>query len=169
MTLQTFSIIVDILSSIAVLAAITFGLIQIRQFRQQRRDVAAIELVRSVQDSEFTNAFRLVHSLPENVSAVDFKAKGSEYVDAALTLGMKYEAIGLLVYKGVVPISTAEELIGGVGITLWKRLHLWVESIRKDQSQALFLEWFQWFVDRLEDRKRGDQEPAHIRYKEWSE
>ena len=169
MTLQTFSIIVNILSSIAVLAAITFGLIQIRQFRQQRRDVAAIELVRSVQDSEFTNAFRLVHSLPENVSAVDFKAKGSEYVDAALTLGMKYEAIGLLVYKGVVPISTAEELIGGVAITLWKRLHPWVESIRKDQSQALFLEWFQWFVDRLEDRKRGDQEPAHIRYKEWSE
>jgi hypothetical protein len=169
MTLQTLSIIVDIFSSIAVLAAIIFGLIQIKQFRQQRRDVAAIELVRSVQDSEFTNAFRLIHSLPENISAVDFEEKGSEYIEAADILGMKYETIGLLVYKGVVPISTAEELIGGIAITLWKRLYPWVESVRKDQSQDLFLEWFQWFVDRLEDRKRGDQEPAHIRFEEWPE
>jgi len=168
MTLQTFSIIVDLLSSTAVFAAIIFGLIQIKQFQQQRRDVAAMELVRSVQDNKFTDAFGLVNFLPEKISAADFKAKGNEYIDAALTIGTKYETIGLLVYKGVIPITTAEELIGGEAITLWKRLHPWIESVRKDQSQDLFLEWFQWFVDRLEERKRGDQEPAYKRFDDWS-
>jgi hypothetical protein len=167
MNLQTFSIIVDIISSIAVFAAIIFGIIQIRQYQRQRRDAAAIELVRSVQDSEFTDSFRLIHSLPEKVTAEEFKSKGVEYLNAAHTLGMKYETIGLLVHKGVVPISTAEELVGGVAISLWKRINPWVGSIRKEQSQELFLEWYQWFVERLEERNRGLQDPAYKRYSDW--
>ncbi len=104
MNLQTFSVIVDIIGSLAVFVAIIFGLIQIKHFHRQRRDLAAIELARSVQDSEFTKAYRLIHSLPEKVSASEFSAKRTEYVDAAHTLGMKYETIGLLVFRGVVPI-----------------------------------------------------------------
>ncbi|MCK4801580.1 MAG: DUF4760 domain-containing protein [Anaerolineales bacterium] len=169
MNLQTFSVIVDIIGSLAVFAAIIFGLIQIKHFHRQRRDLAAIELVRSVQDSEFTKAYRLIHSLPEKVSASEFSAKGTEYVDAAHTLGMKYETIGLLVFRGVVPISAAEELVGGIAITLWKRLGPWVDSIRKEQSQELFLEWFQWFVNRLEERNRDLQEPAYKRYYDWQQ
>ena len=78
MTLQSFSIIVDIISSVAVFAAIIFGITQIRQFRQQRRDSAAVELVRSVMDSEFTNGFRLIHALPEETSAKDFIGDNSD-------------------------------------------------------------------------------------------
>jgi hypothetical protein len=167
MNLQTLSELAEIFSFLAVAAVIIFGLIQIRQFQRQRRDSAAIELVRSVQDSEFTKAFRLIHSLPEGISAAEFTAKGTEYVDAALALGMKYETIGLLVFKGVVPISTTEELVGGVAITLWKRLSPWVDSIRAEQSQELFLEWFQWLVNKLEERNRGQQEPAYKRFHDW--
>jgi len=167
MNLQTFSELAEIFSFLTVIAAIIFGFIQIRQYQMRRRDLAAIELVRSVQDSEFTKAFRLIHSLPENIAAAELNAKGTEYVDAALALGMKYETIGLLVFKGVVPISTAEELVGGVAITLWKRLSPWVHSIRTEQSQDLFLEWFQWLVNKLEDRNRGQQEPAYKRFNDW--
>ena len=112
---------------IIVFSAIIFGITQINQFRQQRRDMAAIELVRSVQDHEFTNAFRLIHALPEDISAADFRAKGTEYIEYALAVGMKYETIGLLVYKGVVPITIVEELVGGVAISFWKRLYPWVK------------------------------------------
>lgn len=167
MTLETFSIMVDIISSIAVFAAIIFGVTQIRQFRQQRRDLAAIELVRSVQDSEFTNGFRLIHVLPENLSAADFKALGSEYTESALAVGMKYESIGLLVFKGVIPISIVEELVGGVAITFWRRLSPWVEGMRVDQSADFVFEWFQWLVERLEERGRNVREPAHLIYQDW--
>jgi len=169
MILQTFSILVDIISSVAVIAAIIFGITQIRQFRQQRRDIAAIELVRSVQDSEFTNGFRLIHALPENISAAEFKAKPSEYIELALAVGMKYESIGLLVCKGVLPIAIVEELVGGVAITFWRRLNPWVISMRKEQSQEYIFEWYQWLVERLEERGRDVQEPAYKRYGDWEE
>lgn len=167
MTLQLFSIIVDIISSVAVFAAIIFGISQIRQFRQQRRDMAAIELVRSVQDSEFTNGFRLIHSLPEDISAADFKALGTDYVKYGLAVGMKYESIGLLVFKKVIPLEIVEELVGGVAITFWKRLSPWVESIRKEQSADFVFEWFEWLVDNLQDRGRDVRQPAHKQYRDW--
>ena len=167
MDLQTLSAYAEIFGFLAVVAAIIFGFIQIRQFQRQRRDLAAIELVRSIQDSEFTKAFRLVHSLPENISASEFSAKGTEYVDAALLLGVKFESIGLLVYRGVVPFSAVEELIGGVAVTLWKRLNPWVHMIRTEQSQELFEEWFQWLVERLEESERGQQEPAYKKFHNW--
>jgi len=169
MILQTFSIIVDIISSIAVFSAIIFGITQIRQFRQQRRDIAAIELVRSFQDSEFTNGFRLIHTLPEDISAADFKTQGSEFIALAMAVGMKYESIGLLVHKGVVPLSIVAELVGGVAITFWNRLSPWVESMRKEQSAPFLFEWFQWLVERLVERGRDVHEPAYKLYRGWKE
>ncbi len=169
MSLQTFSVIVDILGSISVIAAIIFGVNQIRQFHRQRRDQAAIELVRSVQDSEFTRAFHLIHSLPTPITAEEFKSKGTEYVEAALTIGMRYETIGLLVFRRVIPISIVEELVGGVAISLWERMGPWVQAIREEQSQELFLEWYEWIVNRLNDRERSLQEPAFKRYVDWQD
>lgn len=167
MTLQTFSVVVDIISSMAVFAAIIFGISQIRQFHQERRDMAAIELVRSVQDSEFTNGFRLIHALPEEISAADYKALGTEYIKFGLAIGMKYESIGLLVFKKVIPLEIVEELVGGVAITFWKRLSPWVESMREDQSADFVFEWFEWLVERLKERGRDERLPANKQYGDW--
>lgn len=167
MDIQTLGALAEIFGFTAVIAAFIFGFIQVRDFRRQRRDLAAIELVRSFQDKEFTQAFRLIHSLPEDISATEFAAKGTEYIDAAYSLSMKYESMGVLVFRNVVPISAVEDLIGGVGITLWKRLSPWVYSIRIEQSQEHILEWFEWLVDRMEDRGQGLKEPAHKLYKTW--
>jgi hypothetical protein len=167
MDLQTISAFVEIFGFLAVVVAIGFGFLQIKQFQRQRRDLAAIELVRSIQDSEFTKAFRLIYSLPEDISASDFTAKGTEYVDAAFLIGSNFEAIGLLVFRSVVPISAVEELIGGITIIIWKRMSPWVHSIRSEKSQQSFGEWFQWLVNRLEERDRVQQEPAYKRFHDW--
>ena len=167
MDLQTLAAIVEIIGFATVFAAIVFGVVQIKQFRQQRRDLAAIELVRSFQDREFTQAFRLLHPLPEDLSAAEFAGKGTEYIDAAYSLSMKYESMGVLVFRNVLPLDAVEELIGGVGITLWKRLSPWIHSIREEQSQNHILEWFQWLVERMEERGHNELDPAHIRFRNW--
>ncbi len=167
MDLQTLSQMAEVGGFIAVLAAIIFGYIQLKDAKRQRNDLAAIELVRSFQDSEFTTAFRLIHGLSEEVSASDLVDKGSEYIDAALLIGIKYETMGVLVYRGVVPIAAVEELIGGIALTLWQRVRPWAESIREVQSQDRFLEWFQWLVERLEERSVGEIKPAFVRFQDW--
>ncbi len=76
MDLLTLAQIAEVLGFVTVVAAVIFGALQIRQFRLQRRDLAAVELVRSFQDKEFTHALLLIHALPENISATDLRAKG---------------------------------------------------------------------------------------------
>ncbi len=68
MDLQTLANVAQILGAVAVVAAIVFGFVQIRQFRVQRRDAAAAELVRSFQDASFTQSFRLITALPDNAT-----------------------------------------------------------------------------------------------------
>ena len=76
MDLQTLANVAQILGAVAVVAAIVFGFVQIRQFRVQRRDAAAAELVRSFQDASFTQSFRLITALPDNATAEQLRSGG---------------------------------------------------------------------------------------------
>jgi len=51
----------------------------------------------------------------------DFRELGSEYEEAALALGARFESMGLLVYRESLPMHLVEEIIGGAVVLLWRR------------------------------------------------
>lgn len=165
--LQTLANLAQVLGAIAVVAAIVFGVAQIEQSRQQRRDALAVELMRSIQDSEFTRSFRALLALPDGASVEDFRAGGEPLENAAWALAAKYETLGYLVFRGIMPIELVEELVGGAGVHFWRRLRPWVAAVREEQGQPLLLEWFQWLAERLEERDRPQAVPAYLRHREW--
>ena len=168
MDLQTLANLAQVVSALAVVAAVVFGLVQIRQFRLQRRDTAGVELVRSFLDAQFTQSYRLITSLPADASAEQLRAGDVAMEDAALIIGMRYEAIGLLVYRGILPLSLVSKLIGGVGIDLWSRIRAWAAGRREKQSREHFLEWFQWLVEQVERRGRSTEPPAYLEHRGWN-
>jgi hypothetical protein len=168
MDLQTLANIAQILGGIAVVVATVFGLVQIRQFRLQRRDAAAAELVRSWQDVQFTQSFRLITTLPNGATAEQLRAGGAAMEDAALAIGVRYETIGLLVFRGIMPLSMVAELTGAVAIDLWSKMRSWVLLVREEQSREHFLEWFQWLVEQLEKIGRHAQPPAYLQHRDWA-
>ena len=134
----------------------------------ERLDAAAIELMRSIEDHQFTHAFRLIYPLPEQMPAEDLRALGADYEEAALVLGARFESMGLLVYRDSLPMHLVEEIIGGAVVLLWRRLRPWVEAHRREQNHPLLFEWFQWLAERLDERGRPTQTPAYDRYRKWS-
>lgn len=80
---------------------------------------------------------------------------------------MKFETIGLLVYKGVVPIDAMEDLVGGAALTIWEVLKKWIVETRTERSHPTFMEWYQWLIDRLNERNRRNRPPAFLLYKDW--
>jgi hypothetical protein len=165
--LNYWSQIAQILSGITVVAGVIFGFLQFRQYQHQRRDAAALEIMRSFQDSEFTRSMRLLYALPDALSASEFRALGSEHEDAALVVGTRFETMGLLGFREDIPFELLEDLIGGVCIALWIKLRVWAEDVRREQKQRMFLEWFQWLAERLEERGRTDKTPAYERCRAW--
>ncbi|KGQ19297.1 hypothetical protein LF41_2945 [Lysobacter dokdonensis DS-58] len=167
MDIASLSQFAQIIGNLAVVVALCFGAAQIRQFRRQRLDAAASELMRSIQDQQFTRAFRLIYPLPVAVPADDLRALGPEYEDAALALGARFESMGLLVYRESLPMDMVEEIIGGAVVLLWQRLKPWAEANRREQNHPLLFEWFQWLAERLEERGRPSQTPAFERFRDW--
>jgi hypothetical protein len=168
MDLQTLASLAQVIGVAAVIAAIGFGMVQIRQYRQQRRDAVAVELMRSIQDTEFTRSFRILLTLPEGCTAADIKARGPAVEDAAIALIAKYETLGYLVFRGIMPIELVEELVGGVGVHFWNLLKPWALELRQERNQPLMFEWYQWLAELLERRGRPSQQPAFERYNDWS-
>lgn len=168
MELDVLSQFAQVLGGISVVVAVVFGIVQLRQFQQQRSDAAAVELMRSLQDGEFTRAFRLIYALPDGVGAEDLRAKGNEYEEAAYAISARFETMGLLVFRGNIPFLLMEELVGGAVVALWCRLQPWVFDVRSEQEQRLLWEWFQWLAERLADRGRPGETPAFEKYRDWS-
>jgi len=168
MDLQTLANLAQVVSALAVVAAIVFGLIQVRQFQMQRRDTAATELVRSFLDAQFAQALRVIDSLPNNATAEQLRAGGAAMEEAALYFAMRFETVGLLVFRGKIPLSLVGEFIGGIAIDLWSKVHEWVALVRKEQSREHFCEWFQWLAEQLHKMGRHAQSPAFVQYRDWS-
>ena len=167
MDLNTLSQIAEVLSGIAVIVAIVFGVVQVRQFQQHRRDSADVELMRSMQDREFTQSFRLIYSLPDNLSASGLRDLGAVYEEAAIAIGARFESMGLLVFRGSIPFELVEQIVGGVVVLLWRKLRLWAIEYRAEQDHELLFEWFQWLAERIEERGRTAELPAYKRYSNW--
>lgn len=152
MTLETWATIAEIFGSSAVIGAIIFGYLQVRQFQTQRRDLIAIELVRSFQDELLPLGYQMFHTLPAGTSADELKALGESYTKTALMIGMRYETIGLLVYRGIIPIDIVDELVGGVCLVIWQRINNWIFATREEIGHPALMEWYEWLARELEKR-----------------
>ena len=167
MNLNDIVNIVQILGILAVIYSLWIGLKQFKLNRNQRRDLAIMECARSFEDKEFTEAYRLITTLEPGLTKEQIENLGEEYEIAALRIGMKFETIGLLVYKGVVPLDAMEDLVGGAALVVWKIVENWVIETRIDRSHSTFWEWYQWLIDRLIERSETNRTPAYLAHKDW--
>ena len=160
MTLDDIANIVEILGILALLSASLFGLAQFRQHRRDQRNLAIFELAKSFEDREFTEGYLMISSLDDDISSEALRAVSADCESAALRIGMKYETVGLLVYKGVVPLDALEDLVGDAALTLWRKLNKWVYEMRVERGHPRALEWFEWLVLQLQQRPAAEREIA---------
>jgi hypothetical protein len=167
MSIGTVATIAQILGPTVVAIGVVIGLVQLREFQRQRREVAAVQLVSSFQNPDFNRAVRIVWSLPDGVTAEDLRARGSTCEDAAVLISTTFESVGVLVFRRVVPMEVFDELMGDATIKFWVKLQPWVFLLREEQARQSVYEWFQWLVERLLERERRTTTAAHVKFRQW--
>jgi hypothetical protein len=166
--LATLANLAEILGAIIVVGGVVFAVIQIRLFRRQRLEAAAVEVIRSWQSPEFTRAFTVIQKLPDGISGAKLRAHCPDCESMAMTIGNTFESFGVMVYRRIVPLAVIEELLGGATVVLWRKLAAWVEELRKEQSRETVYEWFQWLAERLQEQPGFDTiEGAHMKHRDW--
>ncbi|MGC1381736.1 MAG: hypothetical protein WA814_12020, partial [Candidatus Baltobacteraceae bacterium] len=154
-------------TGLVIVATATGGFAQIRQLREQRRDTASVELVRTFQDVDFVRAFDLVMALPEGLSADELREHGPEYLAAVRTVAIRFEMVGALVYRRTISFKITEEVCGGATVAAWHRLKAFVEAQRIERNHPMDMEWFEWLADQFEKRRYLTQTPARLREQHW--
>lgn len=109
----------------------------------------------------------MLSSLPPNATAEQFRAAGPTIEEAALTLGMRYELIGLLVFREIMPLSLVAQSTGSVAVQFWGKMWAWAEEKRKAEAQPHLLKWCPWLMEQLEKRGRRTEPPAFECYRDW--
>jgi hypothetical protein len=156
-----------IFTGVVILGTALIGFDQLRQARTQRRDAAAVELVRSLQDDAFLEAYRVIFGAEEEARLSGPDQTTANYNKAAIVLGFRFEMLGVLVFRGTIPFDIAEDLVGGFVLLAWRRLKTTTLGTRTALGWPMFLEWFQWLAEQLEKRQRLEQTPAHLRAADW--
>jgi len=153
-------------SLFAVVVAIVFGTLTVRQWQRARYLSAAAELVHTIQNEQFGNAIARIVELPVEATP-DWIRRDPVLAAAAYTVGHVFESLGVLVFHRVLRLHLVDYLVGGYVRISWARLKPYVESRRVDLGPT-FGEWFQWLADQLDAHPApGKGEGAHRAFVNW--
>jgi hypothetical protein len=166
--LSTLADLAEVFGAFVVLGGLGFAVVQMLHYRQQRRETAAFELLRSFQNPEFSRSLRAVLALPRGVCKSDLGGRGSLEQDAIMVVVLTFECIGVMVFRGIVPLEMVDELLGGVCVESWLRLSQFMRDSRAESERDTMSEWFQWLAERLQEHhERCGRPPAYERYRNW--
>jgi hypothetical protein len=156
------------LETAAVMTGIGFAIVQVRQYRRDRRRAAAIELLHSFQTPAFAEALNIVYNLPDGLSreALETRLQGRFHIIYALMT--TWESLGILVHMGEVDIDLVEDFFSGPILISWRKLQGHVHGERTATGRETIEEWFQWLAERLQERESAKPaQPAHIEFRNW--
>ena len=166
--LSMFASVAEILGVIIVVGGLYFAVLQMRQIRQQRRELAAIELFRFFASPRFTQAYRTILHMPDGMSAEDIRTKQAKLEEAAMLISNTMENIGVMTFQRIVPFLIVRNLLGSSVVILWRKLEDWAIDLRIELDSPDAFEWFQWLAERLKEYEPDDAEPAYEAFKSWA-
>ena len=168
MNLQILANIAEIFGAFLVITGILFGLIEVRHYRQQRQETAAMEIMRSFQSLDFNRALRLVMDFEQECQRCSEQSMPQDLQDAAMLVSTTLESVGLMVYQRVVPFRLVQQLMGGTIQASWRVLRPHTEWLREKLRRPSIHEWFQWLAERLDEcPEYRDEVGAYLKYQNW--
>lgn len=157
----------EILGALFVIGGIFFAVVQMRQFRQQRREMAAIELFRFFGSPDFSVAFNRVLKLPDGLSISDVRGKYANAESCIMMISTTMENIGVMVYHRIVPSIVVTNLMGTSSGILWRKLETYIRDMRNQLGNPHMFEWFEWLANTLDRIDDDAYPPAYEAYKDW--
>jgi len=157
----------EILGALVVIGGLIFAVLQMRNIRQQRRELAAIELFRFFGNAEFNRAYEKIMKMPDGLSTAEIEARHPDLEHYAMLICTTMENIGVMTFQRIVPYLVVNNLIGSSTGLLWSKLEKWVFDLREELGSPDVFEWFQWLAERLDENRDPNEKPAFEAYKSW--
>jgi hypothetical protein len=143
------STVANVATALTVLTGVAFGLIEMRRARRDREERAAFAAVQAFMTPEWMSSSMVVAAIPDGMSAAEIEGN-PRILEAALKIATIMEGIGYSVFARIVPLSVADDLIGGMCRVGWRKFKPFVEMERERTGSQKSWEWFQWLAETLD-------------------
>jgi hypothetical protein len=162
------SVISNLAEALAVIFAVVFGVIQVRQLRTHRRRDSTLALMQSLQTKDMLASPLVLDSLPEGLSRGELQERpGEEFISVQILLGT-WESLGILVFRREVGLDLVDDFYSGTILHSWNKLRRFVEEVRAETGRETRWEWFQWLSERMIERESTKSPiPAHVQHRNW--
>ena len=166
---MSLEVVLQAIETAAVATGVAFAIVQVRQYRRDRRRAAAIELLHSFQAPAFAEALNIVYNLPDDLSREELEARLEGRFHILYSLVTTWESLGILVHMGEVDLDLVEDFFSGPILISWRKLQRHVIGERAATRRDTIEEWFQWLAERLQEREtKRPALPAHIEHRNWA-
>jgi len=153
METQTLSIIVQLLGNLAITVGIIIAVVQVKQIKKQRKEIAVFEVFKAWQTPDFTEALNEIQFMPDHVDPDELRAAKPKMDNYAYLVHAFFESTGLMVKRKIISFDVVDDLVGGVILVVWRKLDVWIQEWRNDRNPAAG-EWFEWLKTKIEDKSR---------------
>jgi hypothetical protein len=161
-------VILQAIESFAVVLAVGFAIVQVRQYRRDKHREAAMELLHSFQTPAFARALNIVYAMPDGLSKDEVEKFAGDEFHLVYAMMTTWESLGVLVCRGEIDLQLIDDFFSGPIRISWRKLAGHVMGEREVTGRETINEWFQWLNERLaETESREAPVPAHIAHKDW--
>ena len=159
----------QIIEAIAVVVAVGFAMVQVRQYRRDKHREAALELLHTFQTPAFARALNIVYGMPDGLSKDEVEKHAGDEFHLVYAMTTTWESLGVLVYRGEVDLQLVNDFFSGPIVVSWRKLENQIAGERAEVGRETINEWFQWLKERLEELESETRPtPAHIAHKNWN-
>lgn len=165
---MSIEVISQIVEAFAVVVGVGFAIIQVKQYKLNKRREAALVLLHSFQTPSFAKALNLVYKLPDGLSKSQIEDQLGDDFHFVYALMTTWESLGILVYRGEIDLDMIDDFFSGPIIISWNKLKGHIIEERSLLCRDTIEEWFQWLMERLlEQESKEPAIPAYIAHKKW--
>ena len=130
---MAFSLILDLITAVAVTLGILFGLLQLRHFHISRKREADLLLLNSFHTGEFLQGIWILQELPNGLTKNEIEERVGKEITLVYAVLSTWERIGILVYNHEFSMDLVDDAFGELIIISWKKLEKYVTNLREDQ------------------------------------
>jgi hypothetical protein len=158
----------NLVSTIAIVAGLVFAGLQVRLAQQQRARDSAIHLMQSFRTPEFVAGIAVLIDLPDGLSRTEIRTRLGDKFNSVLLVLLSLEAVGILVQKREIPLELVEDFFTGPTLLGWRKMEKYIHDLRKEMQMDTPMEYFQFLAEQMIRRQRAQPSaPAHIAHRDW--
>jgi hypothetical protein len=147
---ELITLIANVSLALSFVAALIFGVAQVKAGARDRRERLTLETLRAFQLREFAELMSFVNSSQFPKNSAEARDLSTEDNVKMLQFSQQMESLGILVAERLIDIELVDKTLGNYVTTTWDKYKNFILPIR--ERDPYLNEYYQWLAEKMASR-----------------